>query len=61
MRNFSQFLPIGIGKSMLSGSPAWAEKMVGGWRLSGIWRYTSRRYFTRSFIAAGGLGNNRLT
>jgi hypothetical protein len=26
MRNFSQFLPIGLGKSMLSGSSAWLKK-----------------------------------
>jgi hypothetical protein len=36
-----------------------ADAAIGGWRLSGILRYTTGRYFTPSFTAAGGLSNNR--
>jgi hypothetical protein len=32
---------------------------LGGWRLSGIWRYTSGRYLTPTFTSTGGLSNNR--
>jgi hypothetical protein len=32
---------------------------LAGWRLSGIWRFTTGRYFTPLFTAAGGLSNNR--
>jgi hypothetical protein len=52
-------LPFGRERQLLRNMPAWAEAVAGGWRLSGIWRYTTGRYFTPVFTAAGGLSNNR--
>ncbi len=52
-------LPFGRRKPLLSALPAWADLAVGGWRLSGIWQYTTGRYFTPSFTTTGGLVNNR--
>jgi hypothetical protein len=52
-------LPFGAGHRLLRDVPRWANAAVGGWRLSGISRYTTGRYFTPSFTAAGGLSNNR--
>jgi hypothetical protein len=52
-------LPIGQGHYLLGNMPRWANTAFGGWRLSGILRDTTGRYFTPSFTAAGGLSNNR--
>ena len=52
-------LPWGRGRQLLRDMPAWAEALAGGWRMSGIWRDTTGRYFTPSFTTAGGLSNNR--
>ena len=34
-------IPLGHGKRFGSGLPGWANAIVGGWQLSGIWRWTS--------------------
>ena len=52
-------LPFGRGRQFARTMNAMGEAMLGGWRLSGIWRYTTGRYFTPLFTAAGGLSNNR--
>jgi hypothetical protein len=57
--NSTYDLPVGRGRAVLRGLPQVADAALGGWRVSGIFRFTSGRYFTPSFIAAGGLSNNR--
>ncbi len=52
-------LPLGRGRAFLGHLPRWAEAAAGGWRLSGIWRYTTGRFLTPSFASTGGLNNNR--
>ena len=52
-------LPFGHGQRLLRDIPRWSNTLIGGWRLSGILRYTTGRYFTPSFTTAGGLSNNR--
>lgn len=52
-------LPFGRGKLLGTHMPRLLDLAAGGWRLSGIWRYTTGRYFTPSFTASGGLSNNR--
>lgn len=32
-------LPFGKGKHFLSGAPGWANQFIGGWQVSGLWRY----------------------
>jgi len=34
-------LPFGKGRKFGSGMPGWANAVIGGWQLSGIWRWTS--------------------
>lgn len=34
-------LPIGKGKRFASGAPGWANQIIGGWQLSGLWRWSS--------------------
>jgi hypothetical protein len=34
-------------------------QLLAGWRLSGLYRFTTGRYFTPSFTTTGGLSNNR--
>jgi len=52
-------LPVGRGRPFLNHMPKALDAIAAGWRLSGIWRYTTGRYFTPSFTATGGLSNNR--
>jgi hypothetical protein len=52
-------LPVGHGRPFLENMPTVANALFGGWRLSGIMRYTTGRYFTPTFTANGGLSNNR--
>jgi hypothetical protein len=35
------------------------DAVAGGWRLAGLWTFTSGMFFTPTFTAAGGLANNR--
>lgn len=37
----------------------WKHRYLGGWRLSGIWRFSSGRFLTPTFASTGGLSNNR--
>ncbi|MBI4874776.1 MAG: TonB-dependent receptor [Acidobacteria bacterium] len=57
--NATYDLPFGRRKALLGSAPAWLNTMVGGWRLSGIWQYTTGMRFTPQFSSAGGLSNNR--
>jgi hypothetical protein len=34
-------LPVGHGKRFGSGMPGWADAIVGGWQISGLWRWSS--------------------
>jgi len=52
-------LPFGRGKALLNSGPRWLDWMVGGWRLAGIWHYTTGMRFTPQFSTTGGLNNNR--
>ena len=51
-------LPFGRGRLVPIGD-RWLEAAAGGWRLAGIWRFTTGRYFTPLFTTTGGLSNNR--
>jgi hypothetical protein len=44
--NATYALPAGHGEAYLSSLPKWADSLVGGWRLSGIWSYYTGRRFT---------------
>jgi hypothetical protein len=57
--NGSYELPFGRGRAFASNLPIWADRALGGWRLSGIWTFTTGMVFTPTFTAAGGLANNR--
>lgn len=57
--NTTYDLPFGPGKAILSSAPRWLNHVVGGWRLSGIWQYTTGMRFTPSFATSGGLSNSR--
>ncbi|MGE0130522.1 MAG: carboxypeptidase regulatory-like domain-containing protein [Blastocatellales bacterium] len=39
--NFGYDLPFGKGKSLLGGAPGWLNALVGGWKLTGIFRWNS--------------------
>ena len=39
--------------------PLGRNRILGGWRLSGIWRRTTGRYLTPTFTSSGGLSNSR--
>ncbi|MFL6446741.1 MAG: hypothetical protein ACJ746_03520 [Bryobacteraceae bacterium] len=52
-------LPFGHGRPFPGNTPAVADAVLAGCRLSGIMRYTTGRYFTPTFTANGGLSNNR--
>ena len=52
-------LPIGSNRPFLSTMPHWLDMAAGGWRLGGIWRYTTGRYLTPTFTSSGGLSNSR--
>jgi hypothetical protein len=57
--NSTYDLPFGRGRAFLSGAPGWANAIVGGWRLAGMWQYTTGMRFTPQFASTGGLSNNR--
>src|SRR5262249_49922286 len=52
-------LPIGRNRTLFGDMPRWLDLTAGGWRLSGIWRYTTGRYLTPTFTSSGGLSNSR--
>jgi hypothetical protein len=39
--NWIYELPIGIGKALGAKMPVWADQIIGGWQLSGVWRWRS--------------------
>jgi hypothetical protein len=58
--NLTWEIPVGRGRSIGSTLPAWLNGAVGGWRLSGIWRYTTGRYLTPTYTNTGAFtANNR--
>ena len=56
--NASWELPVGRGHAVLSSAPRWADALVGGWRLSGVWSYYTGMRFTPA-INNTGLANTR--
>jgi hypothetical protein len=56
--NFTWDVPVGRGKRFGSSIPAWIGAGVGGWRLSGIWRFTTGRYLTPSYTPPGSFASN---
>ena len=56
--NFTWELPVGRGRAVGRDLPGWLNAGVGGWRLSGIWRFTTGRYLTPSFVNSTGFGSN---
>jgi len=52
--NFTWELPIGRRKKFGSGLPMWADAALGGWRLSGISRFTTGRYLTPTYSNTTG-------
>lgn len=57
--NSTYDLPFGRGKFFLRHAPGWLNAVAGGWRLAGMWQYTTGMRFTPQFASAGGLSNNR--
>jgi hypothetical protein len=52
-------LPIGKGQPFLAHMPGALDAVAGGWKLGGIWHYSTGRYLTPSCTSAGGLSNTR--
>jgi len=52
-------LPFGRDRALGSSIPVWADTVVGGWNVSGIWHWTTGRYLTATTNALGGLSTNR--
>lgn len=51
-------LPIGRSHALLRSAPRWLDAAVGGWKLSGIWTFSTGAYFTPT-VATSALANNR--
>ena len=51
-------LPVGRGRKFGSSLSGWLGSVTGGWRLSGIWRYSTGRYLTPAFTQTGSFQNN---
>jgi hypothetical protein len=49
---------VGRGKKLAGGAPRWVSGAIGGWRMSGIWRYTTGRYLTPSYTPPGSFASN---
>jgi hypothetical protein len=56
--NFTWEVPVGRGRKFGAGMPAWMAAGLGGWRMSGIWRYTTGRYLTPSYTPPGSFASN---
>lgn len=52
--NFTWEMPVGRRKRFGSQFPGWLDAGLGGWRLSGMWRYTTGRYLTPSYTNSFG-------
>ena len=57
--NTTYSVPFGKGRTFGAGMPGWANAMVGGWNLSGIWRWSTGRFLTATSTTQGGLSSNR--
>jgi hypothetical protein len=58
--NFTWEIPVGRARRFGAGLPAWANGVIGGWRLSGIQRFTAGRYLTATYTNSGSFSaNNR--
>ncbi|MFP5229171.1 MAG: carboxypeptidase regulatory-like domain-containing protein [Acidobacteriota bacterium] len=57
--NFIYDLPIGRGKQFAAGLPIWADRIVGGWEVSGLptW-HTGYPYFAAANAFVAGYANN---
>jgi hypothetical protein len=56
--NVTWELPVGRGRAFGGGLPRWLNAGIGGWRLSGIWRYQTGRYLTPSYTPPGSFASN---
>ncbi len=52
-------LPFGRGRAFLRRAPRLVNAVAGGWRLAGMWQYTTGMRFTPQFSSSGGLSNSR--
>jgi hypothetical protein len=58
--NFTWEIPVGRGRRYGTSLAPWANGAVGGWRLSGIQRYTTGRYLTATYTNGSAFSaNNR--
>lgn len=47
--NYSYHIPIGTGQFLLGSTPSWADRIIGGWQLTGVWKAASGTPFSVSF------------
>ena len=58
--NYSYNLPFGTGQLLLSNSGPWVNRVIGGWKLVGVWKATSGTPFSVSFNSStNGLPSGR--
>lgn len=57
--NSTYSMPFGKGRTYATGMPAWANAVVGGWNVSGIWHWSTGRFMTATSTSQGGLSSNR--
>jgi hypothetical protein len=57
--NFLYDLPVGRGKSLVSGAPRWLDEIIGGWSVSGLPSvHTGNAYFAGANAFVAGYANN---
>jgi hypothetical protein len=47
--NYSYNLPIGKGQFLMGNAPGWANQIIGGWQLAGVWKAASGTPFSVGF------------
>ncbi len=52
-------LPFGRKQALFRNAPWPVDTLIGGWKLGGIWRFSTGRYLTPTFTSTGGLSNSR--
>ena len=57
--NAIYLLPFGHGQRFLTDLRGWRQAVLGGWQLTGIFKYTTGRFMTPSFTGANALASNR--
>ena len=58
--NYSYNLPVGTGQLLLGSSGPWLNRLIGGWKLVGVWKATSGTPFSVSFNSStNGLPSGR--